>query len=65
MSSANPPIAARDFTDAGTERFFAADAPIDADDGTIANYRAAGLIKEDEAPSSKKPTDKPQGDKPA
>ena len=69
MSASNTPIAARDFTDAGSERNFKAGEPVDADEGAIANYRAAGLIKGDEpvdeAPSSKKTPDKSQGDKPA
>ena len=35
--------ATRDFTDAGTGQSFVAAKPVDADEGTLGNYAAAGL----------------------
>lgn len=37
-------IATRFFKDAGTGKSFEAGKPVDVDDGTLANYEAAGLV---------------------
>jgi hypothetical protein len=39
--------AARDFSDAGTERNFAAGEHVDVSEAELANYRAAGLVNTD------------------
>ena len=43
-----PHYATRNFTDAGTLRAFENAKPVDADAGTLANYKAAGLVTTDE-----------------
>lgn len=48
-------FATRDFTDAGAEKSFLAGNAVEADEGALANYAAAGLVS----------ADKPQADKPA
>lgn len=40
--------ATRDFKDAGTLRTFENGKPVDADDATLANYKAAGLVSTDQ-----------------
>lgn len=37
-------FATRDFNDAGAEKSFLAGKPVDADEATLANYAAAGLV---------------------
>ncbi|EZP57258.1 hypothetical protein [Sphingomonas sp. RIT328] len=37
-------LATRFFKDAGTGKSFKAGEPVDVDDGTLANYEAAGLV---------------------
>jgi hypothetical protein len=37
--------ALRDFSDAGTEQLFTKDQELTLDEGTFANYEAAGLIR--------------------
>lgn len=44
--------AVRDFTDAGTERFFAKGAPFTLSEAEAANFAAAGLIVPDEEPAA-------------
>ena len=39
--------ATRDFNDAGTEKAFLAGKIVEADDATLANYAAAGLVVEE------------------
>ena len=46
--------ATRDFSDAGTGRSFKAGEIVDADEGVLANYIAAGLAS-DKAPEAAKP----------
>jgi hypothetical protein len=38
------PVAVRNFKDAGTGQSFEQGKPVDVDDGTLGNYRAAGLV---------------------
>ncbi|GEM_PF-1293973 len=45
----------RDFNDAGTERRFTAGSTVDLDEGTYANYAAAGLVS-DKAPKEEAKT---------
>jgi len=55
LAKTAPARAARDFTDAGTGRSFAKGKPVDAAEGEIANYRAAGLLAladENKAPTA-------------
>lgn len=52
--------ATRDFSDAGTEKRFAKGEKIEATDGEMGNYVAAGLATEDQPQ-----TDEPQATKPA
>ncbi len=52
-SAAKTMLASRDFTDAGTGRSFLADKAVDVEDGEMANYAAAGLVKADEQPAAK------------
>lgn len=40
--------ATRSFTDAGTLRAFENAKPVEADEGTLANYKAAGLVTTNE-----------------
>ena len=40
--------ATRSFTDAGTLRAFENAKPVEADEGTLANYKAAGLVTTDQ-----------------
>jgi len=40
--------ATRDFKDAGTLRAFEGGKPVEADEGTLANYKAAGLVSPDQ-----------------
>lgn len=47
--------ATKDFIDAGTEALFERGKPMEIDEGTAANYRAAGLASTDK-PSTDKPT---------
>jgi hypothetical protein len=51
--------ALRDFSDAGTEQLFAKDQELMLDEGTFANYEAAGLIRAG-APDAK-PADASKG----
>ena len=51
MTAKKPNLAARDFTDAGTGRSFTKGEEIVAKSGEIENYRAAGLIAQDEPAS--------------
>jgi hypothetical protein len=43
-STTKPMLATRDFTDAGTGKSFASGKAVEGDDGTLANYAAAGLV---------------------
>lgn len=52
-SAAKTMLATRDFTDAGTGKAFLADKAVEASDGEMANYAAAGLVKADEQPAAK------------
>lgn len=54
-NSASKPLASRDFTDAGTGQSFVSGKPVEADDGALANYAAAGLVSADK-PEAEKPT---------
>ena len=61
MSTAKPEattkkmFATRDFNDVGAEKSFLAGKPVEADEATLANYAAAGLIS----------AEQPKGDQPA
>lgn len=44
--------AIRDFTDAGTERFFAKGKSFELTEEEAANYAAAGLVEADDAPAA-------------
>lgn len=62
-NASKPAIAARDFKDEGTGKLFTGGAPIDASDGAIANYRAAGLVADDEPADEALTIDPPVDDK--
>ena len=49
MATPKKHYATRDFTDAGTEKAFTANEPIDATPGEIANYVAASLATDQKA----------------
>ena len=59
MSTAKPETATkkmyatRDFNDAGAEKAFLAGKVVEADEATLANYAAAGLVSTDEPQAAK------------
>lgn len=59
MSNAKPETATkkmyatRDFNDAGAEKSFLAGKPVEADEATLANYAAAGLVSAEEPQTPK------------
>lgn len=51
--------ATKDFTDAGTDKRFDRGNPMEIDEGTFANYEAAGLASTEKPAAEKTSTEKP------